>query len=85
MRDAATGKSRAERALGEHAPSTKKLKAGKKNKPVKSKPPRNGDNEKRVTNPGMFSGPRPSYQRYQVGSNSTDILKKGPLRKDAKK
>jgi hypothetical protein len=38
--------------------------------------PINRNNEFRVNNPGMFSGPRPSYGRYQVGSNASDILNK---------
>jgi len=50
-----------------------KKKTAKKAAPKK---PRNGDNELRQTNNGMFSGPRPSYGRYQVGANSTDVLNK---------
>jgi hypothetical protein len=86
MRDAALGKNKSERALGNLAPSAKILNAGKKNKVVKKiTPPRNGDAEKRVSSPGIYSGPRGAYQRYQVGSASTDILKKGAIRKDSKK
>ena len=68
MRDRAIGKTRAERALGENMPKKTKKKAKKK--------PANPNNEYRVTNPGMFSGPKPSYQRYEVGQMSSDILNK---------
>jgi hypothetical protein len=83
MRDAATGKSKAERALGEDAPTTKKMKAGKTNKPIApkkgAKPARNQNTEKRViSNGGIYNGPRGgSYGRYQVAQAATDILKKG--------
>jgi hypothetical protein len=83
MRDAATGKSRAERALGEFAPSTEKMKKGKTNKPKApkkaSKAPRNENTEKRVISNGhTYGGPRGgSYGRYQVSQAATDILKKG--------
>lgn len=30
----------------------------------------------RNINVGMFSGPRPSYQRYSAGPNATDVVRK---------
>ena len=30
----------------------------------------------RNNNVGMFSGPRPSYQRYSAGPNAHDVIKK---------
>jgi hypothetical protein len=68
MRDRAIGKTRAERALGENMPKKTKKKAKKK--------PANPAKEYRATNPGMFSGPRPSYQRYEVGQMASDVLNK---------
>lgn len=68
MRDRALGKTRAERALGENMP--------KKTKKTAKKKTANPSTSYRVTNPGMFSGPRPSYQRYEVGQMSSDILNK---------
>jgi len=38
--------------------------------------PRNTNIQFRNVNAGMFSGPRPSYQRYSVGATSTGILKR---------
>jgi len=42
MRDPALGKSKAERSLGEFAPSTQKLKKGKLNKPLAPKKAKRG-------------------------------------------
>lgn len=77
MRDRATGKTRAERAFGEYSetPMVKKQQKAKK-KAVAKKKVANPNNEYRVTNPGMFSGPRPSYQRYEVGQAASDALNK---------
>jgi uncharacterized protein (DUF39 family) len=36
----------------------------------------------RNINVGMYSGPRPSYQRYTVGANSSDILNRSKRNKD---
>ena len=72
MKDPATGRSRAERALGEAYP--KKAKKGVKTKKTpSSKAKQNTDDIRRNTN-GMFDGPRPSYGRYNVSEQAQDIL-----------
>jgi len=38
--------------------------------------PRNSQVQWRNVNVGMFSGPRPSYQRYSIGQNATDAIKR---------
>jgi len=76
MRDRATGKTRAERAFGEYAETPMVKKQQKAKKKVAKKKTANPSNEYRVTNPGQFSGPRPSYGRYEVGQNASDILNK---------
>lgn len=43
---------------------------------IKTLFPRNTPIQFRNVNVGMFSGPRPSYQRYSVGATSTGILKR---------
>ena len=43
---------------------------------IKTLFPRNTSVQFRNVNVGMFSGPRPSYQRYSVGATSTGILKR---------
>lgn len=67
MKDPALGRTRAERALGEFAP-----KAKKKEKTLPAK--RSRLNEFRVINGGMFDGPKPSYGRYNVSEQASDIL-----------
>ena len=72
MKDTATGRSRAERALGEAYP--KKAKKGvKTKKSPSSKAKQKTDDIRRNTN-GMFDGPRPSYGRYNVSEQAQDIL-----------
>jgi uncharacterized protein (DUF39 family) len=39
--------------------------------------PRNTNVQFRNMNVGMFSGPRPSYQRYTVGLNAQSVLTGG--------
>jgi len=41
--------------------------------------PRNNAVQFRNVDVGMFSGPRPSYGRYSVGGNSTDVLERNGL------
>lgn len=41
--------------------------------------PRTENVQFRNVNVGMFSGPKPSYQRYSVGANSTDSLERNGL------
>jgi hypothetical protein len=72
VKDPATGRSRAERALGEAYP--KKAKKGVKTKKTpSSKAQQNPKDIRRNTN-GMFDGPRPSYGRYNVSEQAQDIL-----------
>jgi hypothetical protein len=68
MRDPALGRSRAERALGEHMAERKKA---TKKEPA---PKRSRVNEFRVIQSGMFDGPKPSYGRYNVSEQASDIL-----------
>lgn len=67
MKDPALGRTRAERALGEHMPNKKK----KKKAPA---PKRSRVNEFRVIQSGMFDGPKPSYGRYNVSEQAADVL-----------
>ena len=67
MHDPAVGRSRAERALGEHMPGKKKT----KKEPA---PKRSRVNEFRVIQSGMFDGPKPSYGRYNVSEQASDVL-----------
>jgi hypothetical protein len=60
MEDPALGRTRGERALGKNGVRTESARL----------------KEFRVTNPGMFSGPRPSYGQYSVSENASDILNK---------
>ena len=66
MKDPALGRTRAERALGE------KLDPKKKSSQMKSK--RSRVNEFRVVHVGQFDGPRPSYGRYNVSEQASDVL-----------
>lgn len=68
MKDPAWGRTKAERALGEGvSPKKRPSKKAPQKKKKKSADIRN-------TNVGMFSGPRPSYQRYNVSEQASDIL-----------
>lgn len=67
MKDPALGRTRSERALGEQHP-----KSGKN--PKRLKPTRSRLNEFRVVHHGQYDGPRPSYGRYNVSEQASDIL-----------
>lgn len=67
MKDPALGRTRAERALGEQHPKAKKK---TKTPPAK----RSRLNEFRVIQHGQYDGPRPSYGRYNVSEQASDIL-----------
>jgi len=73
MKDPATGRSRAERALGEAYPKKAVKKGVKTKKTPSSKAKQKTDDIRRNTN-GMFDGPRPSYGRYNVSEQAQDIL-----------
>ena len=62
--DPALGRNKSERALGV-SPEKKSL-----------KPLRSRVNEFRNVNVGMFSGPGPTYGRYNVSEQASDILNK---------
>jgi hypothetical protein len=66
MEDAALGKSRAERAGFKKGVTTKKTPSSKRSRV----------NEFRNTNVGMFAGPRPTYGRYNVSEQASDVLNK---------
>jgi hypothetical protein len=73
VKDPATGRSRAERALGEAYPKKSAKKGVKTKKTPSSKAKQKTDDIRRNTN-GMFDGPRPSYGRYNVSEQAQDIL-----------
>lgn len=77
MKDPAVGRTRAERALGEHHP-----KATKKPKTLSAK--RSRLNEFRVIHHGQYDGPRPSYGRYNVSEQASDILNRSKRNMDAR-
>jgi len=84
MKDPAVGRTRSERALGESHPNKKKGVSPKarpsKKAPQKSKKKTAPDI--RNENRGMFSGPRPSYQRYNVSEQASDILNRSKRNMD---
>jgi hypothetical protein len=67
MNDPAVGRSRAQRALGEHYPKATK-------KPAELKPKRSRLNEFRVIQHGQYDGPKASYGRYNVSEQASDLL-----------
>lgn len=67
MKDPALGPTRAERAFGKNGVPTKKS-ASKKAKNI------NKNTQIRNENVGQFSGVRPTYQRYTVSEQASDIL-----------
>lgn len=69
MKDPAWGRSRAERALGENI--TEKKSRTKKTPPVEK---RSRLNEFRVIHVGQYDGPKPSYGRYNVSEQASDLL-----------
>ena len=95
MKDPATGRSRAERAFGKDTPKApnkiaektvaKKATTGvnTKKSPV-SKKQLNKSKDFRKTSSGMFDGPRPSYGKYNVSEQASDILNRSLNRKGTK-
>lgn len=75
MKDPATGRTRAERALGEQHPKAKKK------KPT-LEPKRSRLNEFRVVHIGQYDGPRPSYGRYNVSEQAADIFNRSKRNMD---
>lgn len=65
MRDPALGATRAENALGKDGVRTESARL----------------KEFRMTNVGMFSGPRPSYGQYSVSYPASDALNKSKRNK----
>lgn len=84
MKDPALGRTRAERALGESHPNKKKKKGvSPKARPSKKAPQKSKKKgDIRNVNNGMFSGPRPSYQRYNVSEQASDILNRSKRNMD---
>jgi hypothetical protein len=74
MKDPALGRTRAERALGEHLDPKKKS--------TQMKPKRSRVNEFRVVHVGQYDGPRASYGRYNVSEQASDILNRQKRNKD---
>jgi hypothetical protein len=81
--DAATGRSRAERALGATAAKKATTGVNTKKAPV-SKKQVNKAKDKRVNKLGMFDGPRPSYGKYNVSEQASDILNRSINKKGTK-
>lgn len=77
MNDPAVGRTRAQRALGEHHPKAKK-------KPAEVKAKRSRLNEFRVVHVGQYDGPRASYGRYNVSEQASDILNRQKRNMDAR-
>jgi hypothetical protein len=74
MKDPALGRTRAERALGEHLDPKKKS--------TQMKPKRSRVNEFRVVHVGQYDGPRASYGRYNVSEQASDILNRQKRNQD---
>jgi hypothetical protein len=74
MKDPALGRTRAERALGEHLDPKKKS--------TQIKPKRSRLNEFRVVHVGQYDGPRASYGRYNVSEQASDILNRQKRNQD---
>jgi hypothetical protein len=74
MKDPAAGRSRAERAFGPKGVKTQKSPSEKRSRV----------NEFRVVHLGQFDGPRPSYGRYNVSEQASDILNRSINRKGTK-
>jgi hypothetical protein len=71
MTDPATGRDRLTRALGEFTPRRGVRTDGSRNKAF------TGNSDDRMINNGLISGPRQSFQRYNVGKNATDAINRG--------
>lgn len=85
MKDPAVGRTRSERALGEAHPNKKKKGVSPKKRPSKKAPQKSKKKtapDIRNENRGMFSGPRPSYQRYNVSEQASDILNRSKRNMD---
>ena len=77
MNDPALGRSRAQRALGENHPKSKK-------KPTVLKETRSRLNEFRVVHVGQYDGPKASYGRYNVSEQAGDLLNRSKRNMDAR-
>jgi hypothetical protein len=75
MIDPAVGRSRAQRALGEHHPKATKKKAVPQEK-------RSRLNEFRVIHNGQYDGPKASYGRYNVSEQASDLLNRSKRNMD---
>lgn len=78
MKDPAVGRSKAERAFGKSAKGVNTKKAPALKKPL------NKAKTTRVNKLGMFDGPRPSYGKYNVSEQASDILNRSINRKGTK-
>lgn len=76
--DPAVGRSRAERAFGTSKKGVKTKKAPALKKSI------NKSKDKRVNKLGMFDGPRPSYGKYNVSEQASDILNRSINKKGTK-
>jgi hypothetical protein len=77
MHDPALGRSKAERAFGKDAPKKSTPNKGvntAKAPSSKAKDKRSRVNEFRAIHIGMFDGPRPTYGRYNVSEQASDVL-----------
>jgi hypothetical protein len=92
INDPALGSNKAVRAFGKNAPKraldatvAKKATTGVNTKkaPV-SKKQVNKAKDKRVNKLGMFDGPRPSYGKYNVSEQASDILNRSINKKGTK-
>jgi hypothetical protein len=72
----ATGRTKAERALGKEAVSQDLPKG----KPVKKKKTAQVASSLRMNTPGIFNGRRGAYGRYSASPAASDVIKKAPRR-----
>lgn len=92
VNDPALGRNKAERAFGKNAPNkiaektvAKKATTGVNTKKApSSKKQLNKAKDKRVNKLGMFDGPRPSYGKYNVSEQASDILNRSMNKKGTK-
>lgn len=71
----ATGRTRAERALGKEASQDTA-----KGKSTKKKKTNQVASSMRMSTPGIFNGRRGAYQRYSASPAASDVIKKAPRR-----
>jgi hypothetical protein len=83
MKDPAVGRSKAERAFGATVPKKATTGVNTKKAPS-SKKQLNKAKDKRVNKLGMFDGPRPSYGKYNVSEQASDILNRSINKKGTK-